>query len=147
MLHEASTTDDGTDVWILPAHLDGTIGQYRARDVYAAKALRTDGVSAQFLHGSADRRFLHEHSAGVGYVIALGVASNMTWDSAKAIWSYVAATARDLVTPDKPNVRLHVALIETPTRRIENLTIEGPLTEATQDRFIGVLMGTGEHAE
>jgi hypothetical protein len=135
---------DGTLI-ILPAQVDSRGGLYPAAHLTAAKELRALGVQAEFLH-SPDRRLgVSEFSAEEVVGFAIGVASNMTWDAAKAVFQYLVARASASTEQGKePMVRLSVARLQRPGLEIDGLTLTAPATDSNAKAFLGLLLGENE---
>jgi hypothetical protein len=129
-------------VFLIPRALEDGVAIYQDSHIYAAKELRGSGVNAAFLAESEDRTFVSEFSHDVVYQIAIGIASNLTWDIAKAIWTYVRARCEGLARGgETPAVRLQIAKLHKGDLEIEGLTLEGPATEEIPEALLRVLVG------
>ena len=128
--------------FLLPARLDGTMGLYRESQIAIPKALKAVGVPVEFLHSSGYRRTLGEFSSELVVSFALGVAQNMTWDSAKQIWQYVWAKAQTLSKTDDPaTVSIEVTRLTLDGRVIEGLRITGLANDETAVEVVRALTG------
>jgi hypothetical protein len=129
-------------VFLLPRKIEEGIAVYQDAHVYAAKELRSSGVDASFLAEAEARTFVSEFSHDIVYQIAIGIAGNLSWDAAKAIWAYIRARCAGLAREGKtPTVRLHIARLRRGDLEIEGLTLEGPATEETPVDLLRLLVG------
>jgi hypothetical protein len=126
----------------LPARLGPPGGLYREMQLTSVKELRAAGVEVEFLHPPDQRTGLSEFSADVVFTFAIGLAQNMTWDAAKAVWQYIRskAASRAYGTQD-PMVRLDVARIRRPGLKVDGVSLTAPTSKAQE--FIRILVGDG----
>lgn len=133
---------DPGQVFLIPRSIEDGVAIYQDSHIYAAKELRASGVDAAFLAESEDRTFVSEFSHDIVYAIAIGIASNVSWDTAKAIWAYVRARSEGLARKgEAPIVRLQVAKFRHGDREIEGLTLEGPASDEMPEALLRLLMG------
>lgn len=128
--------------FLLPARIEGTTGLYRESQYAIPKELRAAGVSVDFLHPSEQRRALGEFSEELVVGFALGVAQNMTWDTAKLVWQYIRARVQFVSKPDCPaRVSIEVARVSIDGCVIEGLRITGIAEDDTATAVIRALTG------
>jgi hypothetical protein len=133
--------DVGTAI-VLPVRLGPTGGMYRDSHLTAVKELRTEGVLIDFLHPSDQRRALSEYSEDVIFAFAIGIAQNITWDAAKAVWRYVRAQALSRAQePRDPVVKLEIARVKRDDLVVEGFSLTAPVSDETAERFIRLLIG------
>jgi hypothetical protein len=142
MLAESMAKADSGKVFLIPRSVEDGVAIYQDSHIYATKELRGAGVDATFLAESEDRTFVSEFSHDIVYAIAIGIASNVSWDAAKAIWAYVRARSEGLARKGEvPIVRLQVARFRDGDREIEGLTLEGPATDEMPEALLKLLTG------
>lgn len=141
LLERIPASADGF-VLVLPARIGPQGGMYRDAHLTSVKELRAAGVTADFLHPADQRTGLGEYSAEVVFAFAVGVAQNMTWDAAKAVWGYLRAHAAAYATNEEPPmVRLEVARLRRDGLEIEGLSVTAPASDSNAEVFLRLLMG------
>jgi hypothetical protein len=129
------------EIVLLPRAVEEGIAVYQDTHITTAKELRAVGIQASFLVESKDRAFVSEFSHDIVYQIAIGLASNLSWDAAKAFWAYVRARCEGLVAMgEDPKVRLQIAKLHRGDTKIEGLTIEGPATSDIPEALLKILV-------
>jgi len=142
LLYERLAIAEPGQVFLIPRSIEDGVAIYQDSHIYAAKELRASGVDAAFLAESEDRTFVSEFSHDIVYAIAIGVASNVSWDAAKAFWAYVRARSEGLARKgETPMVRLQIAKFHHGDREIEGLTLEVPATDEMPEALIRLLVG------
>ena len=142
MLSQRLAIAEPGQVFLIPRSIEDGVAIYQDSHIYAAKELRASGVDAAFLAESEDRTFVSEFSHDIVYAIAIGIASNVSWDAAKAFWAYVRARSQGLTRTDQtPMVRLQIARLRRGDREIEGLTLEVPATDEIPETLIRLLVG------
>ncbi len=128
----------GHRVLVLPMRLEGMVGIYPDAVDSAPKELRSVGVEAEFAHGPSQRRFQSEYSHDVLAVIALGVASNVTWDVARGVGRYLGIWAKRLGTQ---NIDVSIARLDSPHgAKVRGLRIRGSSPEVAE-KIVSILAG------
>jgi hypothetical protein len=141
LIQRVANVADGTLI-VLPAQLGPPGGHYRDFLLTSVKELRTAGVVAEFLHPADQRTGLSQFSTDLVFTFAVGVAQNMTWDAAKAVWRYLRAHAASLANGrEAPLVRLDVARVRRPGLEIDGLSLTAPASDSNAERFIRLLVG------
>lgn len=142
LLSERLERAEPRQVFLIPRSIEDGVAIYQDTHIYAAKELRASGVDAAFLAESEDRTFVSEFSHDIVYAIAIGIASNMSWDAAKALWAYVRARSEGLARKgETPMVRLQIAKLRHEDLEIEGLTFEVPATDEMPAALIRLLVG------
>lgn len=140
-LRDRLNSDESAEILLLPRTVEDGTAIYQDTHITAAKDLRAAGVRASFLADPENRTFVSEFSHDVVYQIAIGLASNITWDAAKAFWAYVIASCEGLAAKgEAPKVRLQIAKLHKGDLKIEGLTLEGPATSDIPEALLKVLV-------
>lgn len=143
LLVERLADAEDEQVFLIPRGVEDGVAIYQDSHTFTVKDLKAAGVRAAFLAESQDRAFVSEFSHDVIYQIAIGIASNLTWDAAKTIWTYVHTRCEGLAArSESPRVRLQVAKLSKGDVEIEGLTLEGPATEEIPEALLALLVGT-----
>jgi hypothetical protein len=142
MLSQSLARAEPGQVFLIPRSIEDGVAIYQDSHILAAKELRASGVDAAFLAESEDRTFVSEFSHDIVYAIAIGIASNVSWDTAKAIWAYVRARSEGLARKgETPMVRLQIAKFRHGNKEIEGLTLEAPATDEVPEALLRALVG------
>lgn len=143
VVERVSAAEPGA-AFLLPARMDGTTGLYHESQIAIPKQLRANDVHVEFIHARDDRRALGEFSAEeliLGF--AIGVAQNMTWDAAKAIWQFLAMKATALSTGEQPaTIDIEIARVILDDRTVEGIRIKGPANDETAVAVLNALTGS-----
>jgi hypothetical protein len=134
-------------VFILPTRLNEGRGVYDESLVTAAKEMRAAGAPAQFLHSDpADRVFAGDFSAEIAIAFVVGIMSNLTYDTAKGVCTYLLAAAGRRSTREGADPTVSVGIKRLKTRdgvEVDGIKITGPSTEVV-DRVLSALMGRSD---
>jgi hypothetical protein len=129
-------------VIVLPVRLGSPGGLYRDQDLTSVKELRAASVPAEFLHPPNQRTGLSEFSADIGVAFAVGIAQNMTWDAAKALWQYLRTRAAPSAhRGEDALIRLEVARVRRPGLQIEGLSLTAPANDSSAEQVLRLLVG------
>lgn len=132
---------------LLPRAVEEGTAFYQDTHITTAKDLRAAGIQVSFLVEPDDRTFVSEFSHDIVYQIAIGIAANVSWDAAKALWAYVKARCEGLADKnDPPRVRLQIARLQKDDVTIEGLTLEGPATSGIPEALLEILVGKDSDA-
>lgn len=135
------------EIVLLPRTIEDGTAIYQDTHITAVKELRAAGVQASFLAQPDNRAFVSEFSHDVVYQIAIGLATNITWDAAKALWTYVRARCEGLgAEGEDPKVRLQIVKLQKGDVKIEGLTLEGPATSDIPQALLEILVGKDSDA-